>query len=180
MSRLLAPNIRWLLLPLLALCSMVAAHADIYKCSGTDGQPVYQDSPCAAGRELRNFQTDPATVSVVPFDVTPVTPPPAPVKETTRRARATHDGVDAKPGRKARAASRLPAGNASERKFLYAGMSDAEILARIGPPDVRSGNAEGRGGARWSYLPADGDAGMITTLHLQGGKVTQVDRKPVR
>ncbi len=166
----------------IALAAAGSAHADIYKCAGNDGQPIYQDSPCAAGRELRNFQTDPPTVSVVPFDATPAlapaaTPPAAP-KTSGKRAHDVHD--DEAPKRISRAKPNIPAGNAAERKFLHQGMSEAEVLARIGAPDIRSGNTDGRGTARWSYLPTDGDAGMITTLHLQSGLVTQIDRKPAR
>ena len=33
-----------------------SAAAGVYKCLGADGkQTIYQDSPCPAGRELRNF-----------------------------------------------------------------------------------------------------------------------------
>jgi hypothetical protein len=43
--------------------------AQLYKCEGDAGIPVYQDAPCN-GRELRNFAADPAPVSVLPM------PPP--------------------------------------------------------------------------------------------------------
>ena len=42
------------------------ADATMVKCKGDPGSVVYQDEPCKPGMELRNFDTDPATVSVVP------------------------------------------------------------------------------------------------------------------
>ena len=43
----------------------VAANG-VYKCSGSAGSVVYQDAPCSAGTELRNFATDPPSLSVIP------------------------------------------------------------------------------------------------------------------
>ena len=57
----------------LAACLPASAPAAIYKCVGESNQPVYQDSPCPAGKELRNFDTDPAEVSVIPFRAVPGT-----------------------------------------------------------------------------------------------------------
>src|SRR6516165_635991 len=42
------------------------AHADVYKCAGENGRPVYQEMPCSTGKELRNFQTDPPEITVLP------------------------------------------------------------------------------------------------------------------
>jgi hypothetical protein len=165
---------------LAALGVPLPADADIYKCLGDNSQPVYQDSPCRAGREMRDFQTDPATVSVIPFTESPAPPPPATprAKPATRERAASGKAHES---RSSRAKATLPPGNAGERRYLHAGMSEAEVLARIGAPDIRSGGASRRGGgARWSYLPTDGDPGMITTLHFQAGEVTQIDRKPSR
>jgi len=155
------------------------ARADIYKCLGDNSQPVYQDSPCPKGREMRDFQADPANVSVVPF-----APPPAaaPAPSTPKASKHGGKASDAPTTTTTRAHIKpgIPPGNAAERRFLHTGMSDAEVLARIGAPDIKSGNADSRSGARWSYLPTDGDPGMITTLHIQSGQLTQVDRKPSR
>ena len=59
------------------------------------------------------------------------------------------------------------------------GMSEAEVILKVGRPDVE---AKGRGkqGHRWSYMPTAGDPDTLTTLTLAGGKVTQVERKVVR
>jgi hypothetical protein len=59
-----------------ALVAAPPAIAQMYKCSGAGGTPVYQDAPCPEGRELRNFATDPANVSILPMR-----PPPG---STTR------------------------------------------------------------------------------------------------
>ena len=49
------------------------AHAQVYKCMDPRNQPVYQDKPCMAGTEVRNFEIDPATVSVIPMRPVPGT-----------------------------------------------------------------------------------------------------------
>jgi hypothetical protein len=152
------------------------ASADIYKCLGDNSQPVYQDSPCPKGRELRDFAVDPPTVSVVPFTPPPAEAPPPSAKGKSKRERKSAAAASERP----RGKSAAPRGVASERRFLHAGMSDAEVMARIGPPDIKSGNTDSRSGARWSYLPTDGDPGTITTVHFQSGQVTQIDRTPSR
>jgi hypothetical protein len=130
---------------------------------------------------LRNFQTNPATVSVVPFDLTPpVLPPPAAGKKAGKRESPASDGPAVSRTTRAHGKSSIPSGSAVERKFLHVGMSEAEVLARIGAPDMKGRNPGRRGDARWSYLPTYGDPGMITTLHFQSGEVMQIDRKPVR
>ena len=74
---------------------------------------------------------------------------------------------------------RAKGGNAAERRFVHNGMSEAEVVMRIGRPDVRT-----KGGAkspqRWSYFPAAGDADTMTTLTLAGGKVVDVERRVAR
>jgi len=68
---------------------------------------------------------------------------------------------------------------AAERKFVRSGMSEAEVLHRLGRPDVTSGSGR-KSSKRWAYLPRPGDPGTMTTLTLQGGSVTDVERKVVR
>ena len=164
-----------------ALAWPALAHADVYKCLGDNSQAVYQDSPCPKGRELRDFQADPATVSVVPFAQPPAeaTPPPASGKAKRERKSATAT-AERPASERPRGKSAMPRGLASERRFLHQGMSDAEVLARIGPPDIKTGNTDSRSGARWSYLPTDGDPGTITTLRFHSGQVTQIERTPSR
>src|SRR5437660_9897483 len=53
------------------------AHATVYKCLLDDGRTFYQDLPCPPGRELRDFDKDPANVSVVPFAVPAAAAPSA-------------------------------------------------------------------------------------------------------
>jgi hypothetical protein len=153
----------WALAPLLT-------HADVYKCAGEGGIPVYQEMPCAAGKELRNFQIDPPEITVLPAPRA-TTASPAPKDLATRDAKP---GGDAKSGKPVR-----PAGDASERKHAHVGMTEAEVLARLGSPDVTTGNAKS-GSIRWTYLPADGDPETITALVLTKGTVTDVERKVVK
>jgi hypothetical protein len=176
-----APSpLAWRLASAVAAAAVLAwpalARADVYKCLGDNSQAVYQDSPCPKGRELRDFQADPGNVSVVPFEQPPPAPPTAPANGKGKRERkAAAPSVE-----RTRGKSAMPRGLASERRFLHTGMSDAEVMARIGPPDIKTGNTDSRSGARWSYLPTDGDPGTITTLHFQSGQVTQIDRTPSR
>ena len=150
---------------LLLLWAAQPAHAAVYKCANEKGGVVYQDIPCPPGRELRNLDADPATLSVVPG-----TPVPA-AKSASAPA--------AKPARVRTGAIKIKGGNPAERKFIQAGMSEAEVILKVGRPDVE---AKGRGkqGHRWSYMPTAGDAETLTTLTLAGGKVTHVERKVVR
>ncbi len=156
-----------------------AADADHYKCRGANGTPIYQDSACPAGTELRDFQADPPSVSVVPFEK-----PPAPPPATGRKSTSKSSPGEAKSSRRASTVVRNgkadPNANAGERRFLHRGMSEAEVLARIGPPDVKSGSPSGKGGGRWSYLPQPNDPQMITTLTFAHGEVSDIERKMVR
>jgi hypothetical protein len=150
---------------LATLCADAATSA-VWKCAGDSGDVVYQDAPCPPGKELRDFSTDPPTLSVVPGTPVPGAKPPPP---TTARAKnvATSDRRKAS------------GGTAVERRFIRVGMSEAEVIQRIGKPDVSARNQRGQG-QRWSYLPKDGDPDTITTLTLNGGKVADVERKTVR
>ena len=71
------------------------------------------------------------------------------------------------------------AADASERKFIGKGMTEGEVLSRIGKPDNESEISGG--GARvvekvWTYLPHDGDRQTMTTITLKNGIVIAVDR----
>ena len=151
--------------PLACACGL--AEASVFKCAGDKGAVVYQDVPCRAGQELRNFDTDPPELTVLP--ATPSATAPSP-----DRARAE------RPERPARdpARQRTDDRRANERKFVRSGMSDAEVLQRLGRPDVTSGSR--KSGRRWAYLPRPGDPDTMTTLTLEGSSVVDVDRKVVR
>ena len=152
----------------LTLHSSVAT-AQLVKCAGDGGRIVYQDMPCAAGKELRNFDTDPATVSVIP---------PRPVPGTTTRVAAPSTGKQRSAGGSDKKA-KAPRGDAAERKYLHPGMHEGEVLARAGPPDLKSGGGS-RKHARWTYMPVPADAQTITTVLFDGGKVIEVERKVVK
>jgi hypothetical protein len=146
-----------------------AATSAVFKCAVTAGSVVYQDQPCAPGTELRNFATDPPALSVIPG--TPVPGPSSVQQPAVKPARVTKSS-----------SSRTTAVNvtkASERRFIQVGMSQAEVIQRIGKPDVDSRNPRGKG-QRWSYLPKDGDVSTITTVTLVDGRVADVERKVVR
>jgi hypothetical protein len=140
--------------------------AQMYKCAADAGSPVYQDAPCPPGRELRNFATDPANVSVLPMR-----PPPGSVSRLAAPPRE-------KPVKPARADKKaVHPGNAAERRHVQPGMHEGEVLARLGAPDLRS---KGSGKvARWTYMPVPGDPQTLTTVVFEYGKVVEVERKVV-
>lgn len=72
------------------------------------------------------------------------------------------------------------AADASERKFIREGMSEGDVLVKIGKPDsesVDSGGAAKVVEKRWIYLPTSGDAQTLTTITLRAGKVVEVTRQ---
>ena len=146
------------------------AVAQVYKCAGDGGVPVYQDAACAPGQELRNFAADPANVSVLPLrppaGTTTRQSSPSPVK--TRNAAASERKEKARAG-----------GDPAERRHLHPGMPEGEVLARAGPPDMKSGGG-GRKVARWTYMPSAGDPQTLTTVVFEYGKVVEVERTVMR
>lgn len=160
-----------ILAAMVAAGGLAPAHADVYKCAGEGGRPIYQEMPCPPGKELRNFQSDPPEITVlpsVPKAETPAPPPPA-----ARGANgAKHDATASKKAER-------PRGDPAERKHLRAGMSEGEVLARIGPPDATTGGKNGKQ-QRWSWFPVDGDPETLTTVTLMSGYVTNVERTLVK
>jgi hypothetical protein len=165
---LFAASLRPLLLLGLTLHAP-ATGAQLLKCAGEGGRIVYQDTPCAAGKELRNFDIDPATVSVIP---------PRPIPGTTTRVAAPSPGKPRSAGGSNKK-EKAPRGDPAERKYLHPGMHEGEVLARAGPPDLKSGGGS-RKHARWTYMPVPADAQTITTVLFDGGKVIEVERKVVK
>jgi hypothetical protein len=143
-----------------AAASIVAfpTAASVFKCAMEGGGFMYQEAPCAPGKELRNFDTDPPTLSVIPGAAYPpapsVSPPPAdkPAASPDKSAKRTASGHDD------RANGRVE-GDVAARRFIRAGMSR---------------------NARWSYLPAAGDPDTITTITFSGNVVSDVSRKLVK
>jgi hypothetical protein len=152
------------------------AMAGVYKCAGADGGSIYQEDPCPPGKELRNFDTDPPNLSVIPGTSAP---PPAPAKAIDRPAPSTGKTASrTTAGRDDRSNGKVD-GDASGRKFIRTGMTDAEVRAKIGQPDMTSGSSRSHN-ARWSYLPAAGDPDTITTITFAGNTVSDVTRKLVK
>ena len=167
-----APTRRFALAHVLAFAAASAlacpAHAGLYKCARDDGSVTYQEDPCPAGKELRDFDRDPAAVSVVPFRIVPgpdsnVIVPRASAARTPREGKS-HNGAER-------------VGSAAERKFLVPGIGEGEVVARVGRPDMSSGN--GRKTVRWTDLPVPEDPGTITTLTFELGRLVQVERKVI-
>ncbi|HMN76965.1 MAG TPA: hypothetical protein PKC97_12925 [Burkholderiaceae bacterium] len=71
------------------------------------------------------------------------------------------------------------AADASERKFIGKGMTESEVLVRIGKPDNESEISGG--GAKivekvWTYFPHDDDKQTMTTITIKSGRVVAVER----
>ena len=167
----------------LALAISFDAVGGLYKCARGDGTVIYQEDPCKPGAELRDFERDPATVSVVPFGGPPADAANAPTSRSgngsSKRASASRAPSEraVTSGRASRAATTAPH-NPAERKFLVPGIGEGEVVARIGRPDMSTG--AGRKTVRWTYLPALEDPQTITTLTFELGRLVQVERKVVR
>lgn len=73
--------------------------------------------------------------------------------------------------------------DARERRFISQGMSEGQVLVKIGQPDsesIDSGRyANGRYAVekRWSYFPHQGDSQTLTTIILREGKVIEITRE---
>jgi hypothetical protein len=165
----------------LALACPFDAVGGLYKCGRADGTVIYQEDPCKPGATLRDFERDPATVSVVPFGAPPADAANAPTSRSgngsSKRASASRAPSERATGRASRAATTAPR-NPAERKFLVPGIGEGEVVARIGRPDMSTG--AGRKTVRWTYLPAPEDPQTITTLTFELGRLVQVERKVVR
>lgn len=147
------------------------ARAVIFKCEGDGGTPTYQEVPCPAGKELRNFQKDPPPLTIIPGDASkaPAATPPRADKPASVKAT----------GSKKESAGTKARGDPVERRHAHVGMTEGEVLAKLGRPDITSGGAR-KGKGRWTYLPAAGDPETITTLQIDHGVVSDVDRKLVK
>ena len=72
---------------------------------------------------------------------------------------------------------------AEERRFIREGMSEGEVLMKIGRPDSESNDSGGGAKTsqkRWIYLPAQGDPQTMTTIVIRDGKVVEVSRQVSR
>ena len=81
------------------------------------------------------------------------------------------------------ASSSAFAADAGERRFIREGMSEGEVLMKIGKPDIQT--EDSGGGAtvtvkRWTYLPTSGDPQTMTTIVIKNGKVDEVTRQVSR
>lgn len=78
------------------------------------------------------------------------------------------------------ATSSVLAADASERRFIHDGMSEGDVLMKIGRPDSESTDTGGAAKVtvkRWIYFPAPGDAQTMTTITMREGKVVEVSRR---
>ena len=140
------------------------ATAAVHKCAAAGGI-VYQDRPCRDG-EARDADVTDAPLSVLPM--------PAPGRSVQKRE------PPPKPPRVERARRAEPAapGNPAERRHLRVGMSEGEVLARAGPPDLTTG--KGRKQSRWTWMPVPGDPDTITVVLFETGRAIEVERTVVK
>ncbi|MCL2872147.1 MAG: hypothetical protein FWF41_04060 [Betaproteobacteria bacterium] len=223
------PIAAWLGSGLIVLASSPAMAAELYKCAGSDGVPVYQNMPCEKGKELRNMSND-DTLSVVPMSEEPsrMSPPPVPpavmpqqppmsapppvrAPSSAKAANPVAAIPSQTPTGNAHAAPPASSGNAAPmqppsaapvaaqppaaapdatplgatavaRMSIKVGMTAAEVEAALGQPPMTAGpgNDAPNQPTRWFYLPSDGDSETITTIVFLRGKVTDVERKPMK
>ena len=57
-------------------------------------------------------------------------------------------------------------------------MSEGEVVARIGTPDLTTG--KGRRLARWTWMPVPGDPDTITVVLFDVGRIVEIERTVVR
>ena len=155
---------------MLALAVPGTALAGLYKCARNDGSVIYQEDPCPPGKELRDFERDPA------HGLGDSVPRCVPRPDSTTVSRPPRRQVPSR--RQAAQRGRTPRQSPSERKFLVPGINEGEVIARVGRPDVSSGG--GRKTVRWTYLPAPDDPATITTLTFELGRLVEVERKVVQ
>jgi hypothetical protein len=149
---------------LAGLAAAPLAFAGVYKCQGDGGGVVYQEDPCPAGRELRNLEQDPPDLSVIHGGTA------RPAGTTGKTAASRTVSGDKAVG--------TVGGDPNQRKFIRTGMTEAEVLARIGRPDATAGGKKGQ--THWSYLPAAGDPDTVTSIHFAAGVVSEVTRKVIK
>ena len=154
----------------MALLVPMTGYAEVYKCAGDKGTPVYQEMPCSPGKELRNFQTDPPEITILP-----ARRPPGTAADVIREAPPKNGKAD----KDAKASKSANVGSAAERAHLRVGMTEAEVLARVGSPDVTVGS-KGTPTPRWTYMPAPGDPETTTMLQFNKGMLVDIDRKVVK
>ena len=84
----------------------------------------------------------------------------------------------------------VSAHDARERGFIRMGMTEGEVLVRVGKPDHEAwtvGRVRGRDGAAivqgrdgdktWTYFPHEQDADTLTVITFRAGVVVDVERK---
>jgi hypothetical protein len=163
-----------------------AKAAGVTKCVDRSGAVTYSSLGCTPAQES-------VPADLPPIGVVPPLAQPEPRAAAAKRTPATpppRERLTAAP--RGRAHSPMPAPgkvDPAHRRFVSLGMSDAEVLARVGRPDrivraaadPRSGRARtGAARERWIYLPTAGDSDTITVVELEGGIVANVDRRLVR
>ncbi len=139
------------------------ARAAVHKCTAEHGGIVYQDRPCATP-PIEGPALSDAPLSVLP----------GPSRRTIQREPA------ARPPKAERTRKPDPPrlGDAAARRHLRIGMSEGEVLARVGPPDVTTGR--GRRAARWTWMPAPADPDTVTAVLFDTGRVVEVERTVVK
>ena len=140
------------------------ASGAVHKCAAPAGI-VYQDRPCREG-EARDADLPDAPLSVLPI--------PSPARTIQKRE------PPAKPARaeRSRRAEGPAPGNPAERRHLRVGMSEGEVMARVGPPDLTTG--KGRKQSRWTWMPVPGDPETITVVLFETGRAVEVERTVVK
>lgn len=148
----------------LAAALAASALAAVHKCAGDGGATIYQDRPCGAS----------------PLEASDIADAPLSVLPAPSRRSIVKKDAPPKPPKPERARKAEPArpGDAKERRHLHIGMSEGEVLARVGPPDFTTG--KGRRATRWTWMPAPADPDTITVVLFDTGRIVEVERTVVK
>lgn len=76
------------------------------------------------------------------------------------------------------ACQHIYAADASERKFISTGMSEAQVIYKIGKPDNKTSSGK-KSVKQWVYFPTTDESGenqTITLIEFYKGKVVKVER----
>lgn len=139
------------------------ARAAVHKCTTEHGGIVYQDRPCGS------LPAEESTLSDAPLSVLP---------GSTRRTIQREPPARPPKAERARKPDPPRSGDPAARRHLRVGMSEGEVLARVGPPDFTTGR--GRRATRWTWMPAPADPDTVTAVLFDTGRVVEVERTVVK
>ena len=162
---------------LLALLALPVAAAQIYKCPDGNGRTIYQQAPCPDGKG--------GTVKIKPATKGFSAATDGERRELERLRTAREEDLLEREERMREAAATQPQClNTDKRRMVSKGMSEAQIMADLGPPDRReiagvSAVADSAQVDRILIWQPCGEDQSATTIMIRGGRVVDVYRETI-